>query len=167
MPRLREAPDDASVRAAITSAQFAPRLEAWITPRERAKFDRRPDANTASVDRAVRFESETPTEIELTLPAGPAGYVVLTDAALSGWSARCDGHPLPLARCNAFCRVVEVPATACRLRFSYRAPGLAAGMWLSLAGVLLWIALVVRGRGGLSKDRPTRDHVPPTDRPHS
>ena len=67
-----------------------------------------------------------------------------TASSLPGWSATVDDRPVPIVRGNHDLRVVELPATACRVVFHYSAPGLGLGTALAaiaagLLGILGWV----------------------------
>lgn len=69
------------------------------------------------------------------------GIVVLGDQLLDGWSVRVDGRPATPIRLDAVLRGVAVDAGTHEVEWSYRVPGLRAGVALSAAALLL-LALV-------------------------
>ena len=73
----------------------------------------------------------------LEVTAGSARALVLTDTFLSGWEATIDGTPTDIVRCNHSQRLVVLPERACRVCFTYRAPGLLAGVVLAAVASLL------------------------------
>ena len=88
----------------------------------------------------MTFVADDGDDLELTVTAGPAGYLVLADTWLPGWSAEIDGVPNPVVRGNLWMRTVRLPAVACTVRFHYSPPGLLPGLLSSLAALLAMIA---------------------------
>lgn len=99
-------------------------------------------ASGAPFERSVAFAVDEPERVVLDVGDGPAGYVVLADAALPGWSVTLDGAPVSWCRANHCMRLVPVPAGACRLEWTYATPGLSLGLTLSLGGWGLLLGLV-------------------------
>ena len=74
------------------------------------------------------------------LDAGAGRALVFTDTLLSGWSATVDDEAVDLVRCNHSQRLVTLPETACKVTFTYTAPGLKAGLSLAAAALVSMIA---------------------------
>ena len=93
-----------------------------------------------------RFEVET----------NASGYLVVRDSYARGWRARVDGVPAPVLRANGKHRAVAIPAGKHQVVLRYGAPGLGAGVAVSLvslaAAALLW---TTAGAG------PKGDRCPP------
>jgi len=86
--------------------------------------------------RDVAFAIDVPTHIELEVGAGAQPWLLLVDAWLPGWTATIDGVVVPIVRGDHAFRLVRLPPQACRVAFRYEAPGLAAGGWLAVLGLL-------------------------------
>ncbi|HEX5010640.1 MAG TPA: hypothetical protein VFY71_09575 [Planctomycetota bacterium] len=74
------------------------------------------------------------------LPADAGGrWLVLAEtfAIYPGWSATVDGAPAPLFVANAVTTAILLPQGAREVALAYSPPGLAAGLGLTLAGLLL------------------------------
>jgi hypothetical protein len=72
------------------------------------------------------------------------GHLVVLEAYDRGWTARVDGREASVLRANVLFRAVAVPGGRHRVELSYRAPGLAAGLVLSLSAGLGGAAFVLR-----------------------
>ncbi len=136
-PRIVPLADDDAVLDALTQQDLDPSAQAFVVRDELP--EPAPDA-TESEPRAVTFVTDRANEIVLDVGPGDAQALVLTDAFLSGWTATVDGAPAPVTRCNHSQRLVVVPRRACRVRFAYAAPGLAAGAGLAAFAVLAALA---------------------------
>ncbi|MCC6785966.1 MAG: hypothetical protein IT457_24180 [Planctomycetes bacterium] len=138
----RELPDDAAIASALVAQDLAPRDAVLVDPSAAAALREAPLEAAPANPRGVRFELDRPDRIELAVEAGPAGYLVLADAPLRGWTAHVDGQATPIVRGNLFMRVVPVHAGAARVVFTYSAPGLAVGAALSGAALVLLVVLL-------------------------
>jgi hypothetical protein len=74
------------------------------------------------------------------------GIVVLGDQLLDGWSVRVDGRLATPIRVDSVLRGVAVDAGTHEIEWSYRVPGLRAGVALSGAAILLLVAAAVLPR---------------------
>jgi hypothetical protein len=72
------------------------------------------------------------------------GAFRLTEQFHPGWSASVDGAPATVQRCHEAFQCVAVPPGEHRLEFRYREPWLIPGAIISLAAVLLAVAVLVR-----------------------
>ena len=147
VPELKVLPDDEAVLQALVDPQLAPRARAFATRGDAPAPLGTP--TTPAAPRTVRFTTDHPTSIELEVAAGAAPWLVLTDTFLPGWTATIDGVPAPIHRANHAQRLVLLPPSACRVRFTYTCPGLTLG--LLLAGfatvTLLVLSFTTRQRG--------------------
>ncbi len=140
VPGLEVLPDDKAVLAALTDAALLPQRQVFVCATDPGA----PAARRVSppmAPRGVHFVTDTPTQIELQLDAGDEPWLVLADTFLPGWTASVDGVEVPLHRGNHWQRLVEVPPLACRVVFSYSAPGLSTGTWLAALGALALLLL--------------------------
>lgn len=145
VPMLRALPSDADVVTALADPGFAPRAAALVLAADAGDA---PAGTPTAGPRAVRFTTDHPTAIELTVAAGDAPWLVLADTFLPGWTATVDGAPTTILRVNHSQRAVRIPDRACTVRFHYSCPGLAAGFALAGIATLVLVAL-----GALLRDR--------------
>jgi len=136
VPGITATEDPVSV---LTSDDWDPRLAA-VVDSAALPVDGFGERAPATASRTVGFRVDRPQHIELEVGEGPAGYVVLADAALPGWSARVGEVPVPWLRANGCMRVIPVPAGACVATMEYETPGLRRGLVVT-AGALLLVLL--------------------------
>lgn len=112
-----------------------------------------PGSDEASVPDAptpCRIDRPYPERIRLHCRAARAGYAVLLDEWTQGWSATVDLRPCPIERADTIFRAVAVPPGEHVIEMTYETPGLREGAQLSLAGWLVFLALLslalLRGR---------------------
>jgi hypothetical protein len=122
--------------------ELDPLAQVFVTPDAAAVIG----VGTASTSarggsRAVRFRADLPSEIVLEVEPGEPGYLVLADSCLSGWNATVNGDATAHARANLFMRAVPVPAHGVEVRYTYRTPGLDAGVLTTLAALFAALAL--------------------------
>jgi len=91
----------------------------------------------------VEFVHDDPEHVELRADLDGAGMVVLDDQLDDGWSVEVDGRAADPLRVDSVMRGVAVPAGTHTVTWSYRAPGLRAGLVLSVLGLLLILALAL------------------------
>jgi len=97
-------------------------------------------------DGTVRWVRAEPEHLELDVAAAAPAALVLSDEHAEGWTARVDGNPAPIHPTLIALRGVEVPTGRHRVEFLYRTPRFAAGVTLTLLGLLGALALVAGGR---------------------
>src|SRR5262249_4711109 len=73
-----------------------------------------------------------PNRIQLSVGAGPAGYLVLTDVWFPGWTCEVDGQPTPVFRANYLFRGIELPAEAKHVEFRFEPESYHLGRLISL-----------------------------------
>ena len=88
-----------------------------------------PAAGSAEV---VSFE---PERVEARVEAAAPALAVLADTLAGGWTATLDGASAPLLHADGALRAVLVPPGLHAVVFSYRAPGLEPGAWITLASL--------------------------------
>jgi hypothetical protein len=118
-------------------------------------FDTRTDAvveasgDVTSAVGSVRFTGDEPSRVELSAELERGGLVALTDSWAPGWRVSVDGQAERPLRVNTVSRGVIVPAGTHRIVWTYRAEGLATGLWISGAGagvILAWLGWILRVR---------------------
>ena len=82
---------------------------------------------------------------EIELGCTDAGYAVVTSTAMPGWTATVNGEERPWVAADILRRAVKVDANAA-IVWSYRAPGLVAGLLVAALGILVLAAMLVLGR---------------------
>lgn len=96
---------------------------------------------------AVTIRRYEPEDVELHVETPTPAVLILLDAFDPGWQAALEtGERVPIMRANGLARAVLVPGGAHTVTFRYRTPLLTEGMWLSLCGTVLCVALFVRGK---------------------
>jgi hypothetical protein len=98
-------------------------------------------AGTDAAHGAARIVAERNAGVTLRATLDRPGVVVLGDQLLDGWRVRVDGRPATPLRVNAVLRGVAVDAGSHTIEWSYRVPGLRAGVGLSGAAVVLLLAV--------------------------
>jgi hypothetical protein len=78
------------------------------------------------------------------------GYLVLSEAYHPGWRATIDGAAARVERANILFRAVLIPEGRHQVDLRYRPPGLLAGLAVSMAGLVLGLAVWARGRRAAS-----------------
>lgn len=95
---------------------------------------------------AVTIGRYAPEETELHVETPTPAVLILLDTFDPGWRAVLDsGEQIPIMRANGLVRAVLVPGGTHTVTFHYRTPLLTEGMWLSLFGAVLCVALLARG----------------------
>ena len=97
-----------------------------------------------SAPRPVRLVSYGSQRVELEVPAGAPGLLVLTDAYFPGWRATVNGRPAPIMPTDVAFRGVMLGGDASTVVFTYHAPGGNLGWGIpALAGLALLAAASV------------------------
>jgi hypothetical protein len=122
---------------------------AWILNVEAAAFGTGLAAG-GSGSRPAQITSYAPDRVELTVPDGPAGVLVLTDAFGPGWTATVDDAAVPVAPVDLAFRGCAMPAGAHHVVFRY----LPVATYLGL--VLAALAAVATAGGALLVRRADR-----------
>jgi hypothetical protein len=138
------ASDDDVVRA-LLAADFAPARLAYALASE-LPSPLPATTTTGAVRRTVTFTTDLPTHVELDVAAGAQPWLLLTDTFLPGWSATIDGEPAAIVRGDHAFRLVRVPERACRVAFTYRAPGLGIGFALAGFATAAWLVFAFATR---------------------
>lgn len=107
---------------------------------------------TAVVDRAITCPAGEDGSAAITAyeaneviveTSGGGGLLVLSDQYYPGWRATVDGEAAEVVRADVALRGVCVPAGEHTVRFVYRPLSLYAGVAISAAGWVAWLAAVV------------------------
>ena len=125
-----------------------------------------PATGARTVFREADYRAEAGDRLTVTFETTGAGYLVVADAWMPGWSATLDGRPAPIRRADGWGRAVAVSAAGHHVvRMRYEPPGLATGfaisVWSWRVVPLLWLGLAWRAR----RLRFVRSAVGPAVRP--
>jgi Bacterial membrane protein YfhO len=158
VPRERDVSSAAAALSALRSSGFDPRQEVIL---ERAPGAERPggrpsaqeatEAGELAASAQVAIQAYAPEQVEISLLAPRAGWLVLSDLYYPGWVATVNGDPAQIERANHLFRAVRVAAGPSTVRFSYRPASLRRGALVSLASALLLAALFLRGARSRSR----------------
>jgi hypothetical protein len=144
-PRAVVVADEADVLPALATGQ--------IDVRRTIVLDRPPASGFLGADGdatgTVTFVADDPERVVLRVRAPARGFLFLADTSYPGWTVRVDGRPAELLRADYTFRAVEVPAGESEVVFAYRPPSLRWGAALSLAGLVVALAL------GWTRRKPT------------
>jgi hypothetical protein len=159
----RNQPGTAWERTFVESADAAlAALPAAQAPEPRPGSD---PAALAVGEGTVTSTGTAPGDFSFTVerPAGRAGLLVVNESWAAGWRATVDDQPVPLYRVNYLVQGVIVPGGAHTVRLAYAPPEVAWGLGLSVASVVLWLALLAALAFRAQKDQLSRsNHQPPT-----
>jgi hypothetical protein len=139
VPRhVLSAGDDSEADDIVMRQSFRP-------PRDAVVQDAQAQAGAGSARIVDEHNSRLDLQANMTRP----GLLVVNDRLKDGWSVTVDGHEAKPIRTNAVMRGVVLPAGSHRVRWSYRVPGLRAGLAITIAGLIAlgaWFALTRRRR---------------------
>lgn len=152
VPAARYVASDAEAGTRLLDGAFDPDAEVLL-------HDATPPSAGGNATAAVAgrgsasITHETQRDLAIAVDAPRDGFLLLADTFYPGWSARIDGTPTAVIRANLSVRAVQVPAGRHEVRFTYEAPGVSAGLRITVVAVgllLLWTAaagyVVVRDR---------------------
>lgn len=97
---------------------------------------------------SVRVAEDAPERVALRADLSRGGLVVLNDSLRDGWSVAVDGRDARPRRVNSVVRGVVVPSGRHTVTWSYRVPGLRAGL------ILFGLGLVAAGGWAFALRRP-------------
>ncbi|MDP6930127.1 MAG: hypothetical protein QF412_10535, partial [Planctomycetota bacterium] len=161
VPRLDVKPDETAVIEALLGPDLEPRAAALITQAQRQELEQQlgsppaPGGKLAG-QRSVRFLRDHPCDLQLDVDAGEAGYLVLNDTFMPGWSATVNGQPAAMARANLNRRVVPLPAEHSMVEMHYTTPGLLLGAMITLLSFFIAACIGVMGRANTHPTAATR-----------
>lgn len=80
-------------------------------------------------------------EVRLQVNAQRPGYLVMTQAAFPGWTARVDNQKIPILKAYGFLTALPIPPGSHQVRFTYQEPWVVAGLVISplwVIGLVVW-----------------------------
>ena len=135
--RYRLVPDRQEAERLLLASDF--------DPREEVILEEKPAAAISEPGRAdVLIASHGYAHVAARVVTRAPGLLVLSDTIYPGWQATIDGRATRIYRANVSQRAVLVPAGAHAVRFEFSSPTIRAGFWLSVGGILLLLAAMVR-----------------------
>lgn len=87
----------------------------------------------------MEIETFSDTLIRASINAGEGGILATSIPNEAGWRVSVDGKPVPIRPFAGAMIGVELPAGKHAVTFSYRTPGLYAGIGVSAVSVLLFL----------------------------
>ncbi|HET6448152.1 MAG TPA: hypothetical protein VFG31_03510 [Conexibacter sp.] len=146
VPRLVDTvSDEATEISSVAEEGFDPRSHAIVRRDELGDIPL-PTSGSGT----AQVVAETNDSVTIRARLVERGLVVLDDQWMAGWSVTVDGRPAPILQSDVVLRGVIVPAGSHEVVWSYRVPGLRAGVAVSGLGLvvlLIWAAaLIVRPR---------------------
>ncbi len=140
---------DAGQAADLTDSEVADRLadgdrSAYV--RTGGELRRHPPLAVPARGRVSREEAGSPNQRRFVVEAPAAALVVTSDKWSPGWTAALDGEAVEIHAAQMAFAAIRVPAGPHVITMSYRAPGLLAGAWTTLAGLLGLLFVGFRSR---------------------
>jgi hypothetical protein len=145
MPRAFTVPEAGNLPTQnVLSALKATDFRSRVLLENYRSGDPRSELGHTGFDRPVKLISYEPNKIRLSVGAGPAGYLVLTDVWFPGWICEIDGRPTAVYRANYLFRGIELPADAEHVEFRFEPASYRWGRLISLlaaCGALLLLGM--------------------------
>jgi hypothetical protein len=142
--RWRMSPADETTTA-VRAEGFDPRRELLLEPVSGENDPESGHRNSPASRCEVTYYSQE--RVTLEVEQAEAAPVALLDSYFSGWTAEVNGRKTAIFPAWGIHRAVQAPAGRSTVEFTYRTPGLRAGMVVSLVAVLsvlLWAAFPFR-----------------------
>jgi hypothetical protein len=148
-PSMEDSPETREslhLAAALADPDFAPMRHVILDDATIAALGENPHRSASKGNsRSGRFPipDETNT-LTIDVDPGEAGYLVVNDTKMKGWTVTIDGVPATIHRGNLFQRMVVLPTAqkTTRVEFSYTTPGLVLGLILSGLAGMIWLGLL-------------------------
>lgn len=94
-------------------------------------------------ERKVAVTEYRPNRVVVDVEQGAPGYLVLTDIHFPGWTCAVDGRPAEIQRGNYLFRVVQLPADARQVIFTFEPASYRWGKIVSIAAMLAVVASMI------------------------
>jgi hypothetical protein len=126
--------------------RFDPEREA-VVESENLRIPPRQDAIVNGSDsRVANIVSYAPNQVEVQVPAGSPGLLVLTDTFYPGWVATVNGRPSPILPTDVAFRGVILGPEAAAVVFRYQPRTGMLGCSIAVFGVITFLALAAARR---------------------
>ncbi len=102
---------------------------------------------------SVEYGQENPEDLRMTVEAAEACVLVVSQVAYPGWRAWVDGAPAPVEIAYQTFNAVRVPAGRHVVRMAFRSASVQRGLIVSVAGIVLMLAVFAGLRRRESKAR--------------
>jgi hypothetical protein len=89
----------------------------------------------------VRVLTDGGTRVSADVDAQGAGYLVVSNSSITGWSATVDGHAAPVVDADHGMQAVPVPAGDHRVVLTYTAAGLSEGIAVTVGTLVVYAVL--------------------------
>ncbi|MCW2993273.1 MAG: Protein of unknown function, rane YfhO [Conexibacter sp.] len=100
--------------------------------------------STGALAATTQIRRTGPSDRTIEVDSPRAGWLVLLDSYAKGWSAKVGGKDAELKRADFAYRAVRVPAGRSTVTMHYTTPSLRLGLGVTLLGLLLSLALLLR-----------------------
>jgi Bacterial membrane protein YfhO len=155
--RLRVARTELEALNLLIRPDFRPKEEAVVSDLPAGWQDGVSDESLATVGSIVR----EPDRVTATVSAKNRAFLVLNDAYFPGWEAHLDGAPSGIYRTNVFVRGLVVPPGTHVVDLVYRPASFRIGAWVSIASLLLLVAVLASAARRRESTRVARLRVGP------
>jgi hypothetical protein len=110
--------------------------------------------------RAVRWSRPSPELFELSgVNPYAHAYLLVNESYFDGWSATLDGVPTELLQVNGRFMAIALGPGGFKATLRYRSTYLAAGAWISIAGLIVCVWLLVGSPLPRRRFRPIPVHA--------
>jgi len=138
----REVPSSAEAYDLLAEEAFAWQRVVAVEPGGHGPLPTAP-AGDEQPHSPATIVSHQPHSVTIELPEDTAGLLVLSDCFYPGWQAMVDGEPRRIYRANGTFRGVFVNRGDTRVVFEYKPASFRYGIILSLAGLVILVAIAI------------------------
>ena len=94
----------------------------------------------------VSITTLEPNRIGVEADLATPGLLILSEVNYPGWTAIVNGVQRPIVEVNGLLRGVVLPGGAAHVDMVFQPQSLTWGIALSIAGLIIWLALIVSSR---------------------
>ncbi len=135
-------PDGVAPGQAVLDPAFDPFRTALLEPGATAPSLAAPSAPPIAAGQGVRWRVHEPDRLVLDVTAPADGLLVVSEVYHPYWRATVSGTEAPVLQVNVALRGVPVPQGSHRVVLTFADPAVTRGAWASVAGLVVWLALV-------------------------
>jgi hypothetical protein len=146
LARARSILPDPSAKVAIFDPEIVAGRSVVLAPTPAAPSTVAVGQTNGDPPGQCRLSGYANTRIEADCDASSAALAIFLEQYDVGWSATVDGQAAPLLRANLAMRAVPVPAGRHHIVLDFAVPGLRRGILISMAGLVILLALLLVGR---------------------